>query len=176
MVANTTNFMVDIIKKKMMFHDNIKVFPQFIKKILREHDLSGLALNINTTQTEILMFIYENSDKTMSELSSMVGLDKSSFTRSVDSLVNRGFITKKDNHLDKRKIYLSLTDTGLAAAKGIKDEYDNYLESLLSGFSKEEKADFLFSLNTVSKYINKIIDMDKNATGKKPGYNTGYVY
>ncbi len=160
----------------MMFHDNIKIFPQFVKKVLREHNLSSLDLNINTTQTEILIFIYENSNKTMSELSSMVGLDKSSFTRSVDSLVNRNFITKKYHHQDKRKIYLSLTDIGYTAAKSIKNEYNNYLESLLSDFSDEEKTDFLFSLNTVSKYLIKIINRDKSLAVKKPDYNAEYVY
>lgn len=159
-----------------MFHDSIKIFPQFLKKVLRKRDLSGLNLNINTTQTEILMFIYENSDKSMSELSSMVGLDKSSFTRSVDSLVNRNFITKKYHHQDKRKIYLSLTDMGFTAAKGIKNEFEHYLESLLSNFSNEEKSDFLLSLNTVSRYINKILDKDKNLIDKKNGYNAEYVY
>lgn len=160
----------------MMFHDSIKIFPKFIKKVLREHDLSGLNLNINTTQTEIIMFIYENSDKSMSELSSMVGLDKSSFTRSVDSLVSRDLITKKYPHQDKRKIYLSLTDMGFRAAKNIKNEFEHYFESLLSDFSNEEKADFLFSLDIVSKYINKVLDRDKSLADKKNGYNTEFVF
>jgi DNA-binding MarR family transcriptional regulator len=150
-----------------MFHESIKVFPQFIKKVLREHDISKLNLDINSTQTKILMFVYESNDKSMSEISSMAGLEKSSFTRSVDYLVNNGFLLKNSPENDRRIINLSLTDKGIKAAKLIKCELDIYLDSLISDFPDKEKEEFLKALNTVTKYVNKMLECNKKLNSIK---------
>jgi len=64
-----------------MLRNKITVLLQFVKKVHNEHDTSKLNLGINKTQTKILMYLNENSDKSMSGISAMTGLEKSSFTR-----------------------------------------------------------------------------------------------
>lgn len=145
-----------------MFRDCVKNFPQFVQKAIYEHDISKLNLCINTTQTFILMFVNENSEKSMSEISSMTGLEKSSFTRSVDYLVKNGFITRNYPEHDRRKIKLSLTNKGRKAAGLIQRDFDQYLDSLISHFSKKEKEEFYALLPVLSKYIHKIIDGKKS--------------
>lgn len=140
-----------------MFRDKITVLPQFVKKVFYEHDISKLSLGINKTQTNILMFINENNEKSMSEISSMTGLEKSSFTRSVDYLVEHGFITRNPPENDRRKIKLSLTKKGIRAANVIKNDFDVYWDSLISDFSESEKKEFFESLNTMSDYMTKIL-------------------
>ena len=66
--------------------ESLKDLPQFVRKLFYEKDISKLNLDINLTQTTILMFLDSNKNKSKSELSKMVGLKKSSFTRSVDYL------------------------------------------------------------------------------------------
>jgi len=140
-----------------MFRDKITVLPQFVKKVFYEHDISKLNLGINKTQTNILMFINENNEKSMSEISSMTGLEKSSFTRSVDYLVEHGFITRNPPENDRRKIKLSLTKKGIRAANLIKNDFDLYWDSLISDFSENEKKEFFELLNTISDYMTKIL-------------------
>ena len=140
-----------------MFRDKITVLPQFVKKVFYEHDISKLNLGINKTQTNILMFINENNEKSMSEISSMTGLEKSSFTRSVDYLVEHGFITRNPPENDRRKIKLSLTKKGIRAANLIKNDFDLYWDSLISDFSDNEKKEFFELLNTISDYMTKIL-------------------
>ncbi len=144
-----------------MFRDKITVLLQFVKKVFYEHDISKLDCDINKTQINILMFISENNEKSMSEISLMTGLEKSSFTRSVDSLVENGFITKNFPENDRRKIKLSLTEKGIKAAEFIKNDFDVYLESLISDFTEQEKDDFFKSLTAVSRYMNKILESKK---------------
>jgi DNA-binding MarR family transcriptional regulator len=145
-----------------MFRDIIKFFPQLIKKFFYDHDISKLNLGINRTQTNIMMVVHENSENSMSEISLMTGLEKSSFTRSVDSLVKNGFITRNSPEGDRRKIKLFLTSKGIKAAELIKKDFDVYLESLISDFSEKEKNDFFKSLITVSGYVSKIFEKEKN--------------
>jgi len=144
-----------------VFRDKITVLLPFVKKVFYEHDISKLDFDINKTQINILMFISENNEKSMSEISLMTGLEKSSFTRSVDSLVENGFITKNLPENDRRKIMLSLTEKGIKTAKFIKNDFDVYLESLISDFTEQEKDDFFKSLTAVSKYMNKILESKK---------------
>jgi DNA-binding MarR family transcriptional regulator len=141
-----------------MFRNTIIGFPEFLKKIYHEHDISRLNLDINKTQVKILMTVDENAEKSMSEISDMVGLEKSSFSRSVDHLVEEGFL--KRNHLEnnRRTICLSLTEKGTKAAKKIRDDLDTYLESLLVNFSEKDKNDFFKALRTTSLYMQKILN------------------
>jgi nitronate monooxygenase len=153
-----------------MFRNSIKIFPRFLKKVLYGHNISKLKLDINKTQTNILMFVNEHSEKTMTEISLMTGLEKSSFTRSVDYLVKNGFITRNSPENDRRKVKLSLTTKGKRAAKLIKNDFDIYLDSLISDFSEKEKNEFFESLDTISKYINKILKVNKRLTALKKDF------
>jgi DNA-binding MarR family transcriptional regulator len=150
-----------------MFRSSIKIFPQFLKKVLYEYDVSKLKLDINKTQTNILMLVDEHSEKSMSEISLMTGLEKSSFTRSADYLVKNGFITRNFPENDRRKIRLSLTNKGIKAVKLIKNDFNIYLDSLISDFSEKEKKEFFESLNTMSKYIKKILEVNKRLTERR---------
>jgi DNA-binding MarR family transcriptional regulator len=153
-----------------MFRNSIKIFPRFLKKVLYGHDISKLQLDINKTQTNILMLVNEHSEKTMTEISLMTGLEKSSFTRSVDYLVKNGFITRNSPENDRRKVKLSLTNKGKKAAKLIKNDFDIYLDSLISDFSEKEKNEFFESLATISKYIIKILEVNKRLTARKTDF------
>ena len=141
-----------------MLRNVVTILPQFVKKLFYDHDISKLGLGINKTQTNILMFIDENNDKSMTEISSITGLEKSSFTRSVDYLVENGFIEKNPQMQDRRVITLSLSRKGIKAAQVIREDFDSYCESLLSCFSAEEREEFLSSLATVSRYVHRLMD------------------
>jgi DNA-binding MarR family transcriptional regulator len=140
-----------------VFRDKIAVFPQFMRKVFYEHDTSELNLDINRTQINILMIINESTEKSMSEISRITGLEKSSFTRSVDYLVKSGLISRNSQKNDRRIITLSLTKKGVRTASLIRKDFDCYLESLIAGFSDNEKKEFLKSLDVVSAYMNRIL-------------------
>ncbi len=153
-----------------MYRDRITILPQFVKKVFYDHDISMLDLDINKTQINILMLIDENKNSSMSQISQMTGIEKSSFTRSVDCLEKQGFITRNSTENDRRIIKLSLTEKGINASALIRDDFDKYLETLISGFSADERNEFLESLETVSGYINKILG------GKYNEYSSGKIF
>ncbi|HOP30766.1 MAG TPA: MarR family transcriptional regulator [Spirochaetota bacterium] len=140
-----------------MYRDRITILPQFVKKVFYDHDISKLGLNINKTQINILMLIDECRNSSMSEISQMTGIEKSSFTRSVDCLEKNGFITRNAIENDRRITKLSLTEKGVKATTLIRNDFDKHLESLISGFSEDEKNEFLISLESISKSMNKIL-------------------
>ncbi len=140
-----------------MFREFVKLFPQFVQKTIYEHDISHLKLPINTTQTRILMLVSENKESPMCEISAMTGLEKSSFTRSVDHLVQNGLIVKIYPEHDRRITRLALTAKGSKAAERIVRDFDSYLGSIIAHLSETEKAEFIDALRTMSLYMRKII-------------------
>lgn len=137
--------------------ESIRDLPQFVRKLFYENDISELNLDINLTQTIILMFLDSNKNKSMSELSKLVGLEKSSFTRSVDYLEERKFIKRNYSGEDRRKITISFTEKGLKAVKLIKDDWNEHFRSLVSTLSAEEQKEFSDAIKTVSKYIQQML-------------------
>lgn len=140
-----------------MYRERITILPRFVKKVFYDHDISKLDININKTQINILMLIDENRNSSMSEISQMTGIEKSSFTRSVDCLEKNGFIIREPADNDRRIIKLSLTKKGTKTTTLIRNDFDKYLESLIAGFSEDERNEFLESLETVSDYVIKIL-------------------
>ncbi len=142
--------------------EGVKEFRKFVRKIFYEHDISVLNLDINTTQTTILMIIDSCRVKSMSEISKEVGLEKSSFTRSIDHLEEIGLIERIKSRKDRRIINISITEKGQEAVKLIKEDWNSYFDSLLSVFTEEEKEEFSNAVRIVSIYINRIIKGDKD--------------
>lgn len=136
--------------------NNLKTLPMLVKNIFYSTDTSSLNLEINKTQEAILMSIKDHQNKSMNEISKFVGLEKSSYTRSVDILVNKGFLEKETNTLDKRKIHLRLTDKGKNATISIDKIMDIYLDRLCQDFESDEKEEFIKALEIVSKYSLRI--------------------
>ncbi len=137
--------------------ESIRDLPQFVRKLFYENDISELNLDINLTQTIILMFLDSNKNKSMSELSKLVGLEKSSLTRSVDYLEGRKFIKRNYSSEDRRKITISFTEKGLKAVKLIKDDWNEHFRSLVSTLSAEEQKEFSDAIKTVSKYVQQML-------------------
>lgn len=144
-----------------MYREHIEILPRFIQKAIYGNDLSRLNIPLNTTQTRILMFINNDNTRTMSEISRMIGLDKSSFTRSVDSLVHTGYVSKKTQPHDRRTIRLELTAKGIKAACMIENDFDRYFSTLIESFAENEKAEFLGALKTFSRYAHRIMDREE---------------
>lgn len=143
--------------------ESIKDLPQFVRKLFYENDISELNLDINLTQTIILMFLDSHKNKSMSELSKLVGLEKSSFTRSVDYLEESKFIKRNYSSEDRRKITISFTEKGLKAVKLIKNDWNEHFRSLISTLSAEEQKEFSDALKTVSKYVQQMLNSPRKA-------------
>ncbi len=141
--------------------ESIKDLPQFVRKLFYENDISKLNLDINLTQTNILMFIDSNKNKSMSELSKLVGLEKSSFTRSVDYLVESKFLKKNYSSEDRRKITISFTEKGLKAVRLIKNGWNEHFRSMVFTLSADEQKEFSDSIKIVSKYVQQMLSGSK---------------
>lgn len=134
----------------------LKTIPMLQNNIFHATDTSGLNLDINKTQESILMAINDHQNKSMCEISRFVGLEKSSYTRSVEILVLKGFLKKITNESDKRKIKLILTDKGNKSAILIDEIMDVHLENISKLFTPQEIMNTIEALKIVTEFSNRI--------------------
>ncbi|MGI6169596.1 MAG: MarR family winged helix-turn-helix transcriptional regulator [Christensenellales bacterium] len=113
----------------------------FRREISRSLDTSTLNLSINKTQKQVLMAILRTTENNMTDLSEQIGLEKSTLTRTVDSLIEEGLVTRSSGIQDRRTITCALTERGQAIANQLDQLMRGHLESILSGLSENERIE-----------------------------------
>ena len=129
----------------------------FMKSIFKDFDISCLKLSINKTQEKVLMIINDNKVANMGEICKLTGLENGSFTTTVDGLILNNLLAREHSKIDRRKINLTLTEEGNAAALKIEKLLDLHITEKLKVLSEEEKKEFIDASMIISKCAKKML-------------------
>lgn len=115
------------------------------EKLLAEHEID----QFNGAQGRILFVLWNTDNIPISELSEKTGLAKTTLTSMLDRLEDSGYIKRKFDLLDRRKIKIKLTE----AAVKMKDQYDEVSlcmsEIFYKGFKETEIITFEKNLTRI---------------------------
>ena len=118
-----------------------RTYNQFAQRNVRK---AGYDITID--QWLILKSVAENPDITQKDISKIVFKDNASITRIIQLLIKQGFLTREIHPSDRRRVNLTLTETGkkitidvneialpnrAAALKGIDEESIKLMRDLL---------------------------------------------
>jgi len=92
------------------------------------------------TQCHLLTELGRSGPLPLSELGSRVCLEKSWMSRAVDSMVERGLVTKVPNPNDARSWLVTLTADGEKRVAELNRTLDEHAEQLLGSLSERERA------------------------------------
>jgi DNA-binding MarR family transcriptional regulator len=81
----------------------------------------------------------EKTALTPRELAQIECVSPPSMTRTVASLVDSGFVTRQDDPLDGRQVFISLTAQGLVLLKETRRKRDAWMATRLKGISVDER-------------------------------------
>jgi len=132
------------------------------RDIIRSLDTSSLKLPINSTQERVLMAILKMPDLNMKDLSIQIGLEKSSLTRVIDSLIDEGFVIRTYGVQDRRKINCTLTKKGLAQAAKIDKLMLEHIKNYFSDLPQNEKDKLISNLASAVKTLSKYFTHNKS--------------
>jgi DNA-binding MarR family transcriptional regulator len=76
---------------------------------------------------------------TMNELAEFTAIDRTTLTRSVDSLVAQGWVTRGADANDRRVVRVQLTDAGREVFRRVRGDMRDYNRWLLDGLSDEDQ-------------------------------------
>jgi DNA-binding MarR family transcriptional regulator len=116
------------------------------KKILGEFK------ELSKNQPAVIKIIGMEGEIMPSTIGDYTGMDRSSLTRMIDDLEKKGMVFRKNDPEDRRKVLISLTDKGLECY----NNFNEVVDELLKNVDEKDVNEFLQSLETMVKILNKI--------------------
>lgn len=107
--------------------------------------------SITIPQCSALLEIGLAGEISLVELSSRLALDKSTISRTVDSLVNVGAVCRCVDPENRRYVRLSLTDEGMGIYKQLDASYMLFLESVLASLPQDKRDQVLDSISLLTQ-------------------------
>lgn len=142
----------------------IQEFWKDLKSVL---SLARLAVNERLSQLDlasaagdvIFHLIGEEFGLTQEELCERLNIGKAAISRTVDSLVLKGFVQRMKHPRDARAYLVSLTKKGLGISTRVSEAYDNVFQVIQRDISREELLNVSLLLNRIQN--NLAIDREK---------------
>lgn len=112
---------------------------------LRESQLEPALqiLDLNLARHRAMEVIGRLGPCTMSELATFTSVDRTTLTRSVDQLLTSGLVERNKDPVDRRLVYVALTDAGRALQARASAFVGNHGRYLLEGISEAEQREFI---------------------------------
>ncbi|QXM05581.1 MarR family winged helix-turn-helix transcriptional regulator [Crassaminicella indica] len=145
--------------------DNLIEIKQFFFKTMpniRKHLLIDFfkkecsVYDMNKNQYKTILILKNHGLKSMTELCSMLQLEKGSFTTIVDVLTEKGYVIRTKDEKDRRKHVIQLTEKGIEFADGQINKWNEHLMRKLDKLSKEEQDRFLDAMKALDDISNKL--------------------
>jgi len=110
---------------------------------------------ISLLQSHILYEIKRQNDPSMQEVAGALGIDITTFSRQIKTLVDRELVKKTPHPNDNRINILSLTEKGETMELNIDQEMNHYLSQILSHLSEYERESVIRSVKLLNDAMKK---------------------
>ena len=91
--------------------------------------------------------------KKMSQIAKKMSVTTGTLTRAIDSLERKGYVKRERSSSDKRVVYLTLTERGVAACRHHERFHQDMIAFILNGLSKEESIVLKNALEKIMIYF-----------------------
>jgi len=95
---------------------------------------------ITASELPILVCLYKGSGKTQEEIGAYSCIDKAAIARAVQSLVNKGWLRKEKDNIDKRANKIYLQEIAITSEKQIMQLLHSWAGYLAEGLEQENVA------------------------------------
>lgn len=112
---------------------------------------------VTLSQCHTLDVLSKNRDLSMNELSRQMGLAKSTMTRIVNTMVRKGWIERKKEEGDKRRVSVCLTLDGKKMTENLNQSSKEYVQRILKNLPQEKIPEVVESLKWIIRSVEKEI-------------------
>ena len=130
---------------------------QIIKKLYSNvFERIAVEYNITANEVMILTFLKDDFDQDMAtDIVNTLMISKSHVSLSVNNLEKAGYIVKKQDVNDKKKIHLVITEKAKPILDEIEEEQNKLYEVMFKGITDEEKEILKLILQKMCNNINE---------------------
>ena len=97
-------------------------------------------LDLSLTQVKTLHVLQADTDVTVKEVAGLLNMSLPAMSRSLDGLVQRGYVARLESEHDRRARLVRLLPAGRAVLEEIEQARVSALEGILATLSDEERA------------------------------------
>ncbi|WP_124727586.1 MarR family winged helix-turn-helix transcriptional regulator [Staphylospora marina] len=138
--------------------ENIRELFQILTRrfgFLNKNCCSVRDYEISLVQSHILYEIDRQLNPSMQQIADTLGIDITTFSRQVQSLVKMNLVKKTPHEQDRRVTILSLTKEGKYVANIIDQKMNQYLNEVFGYMSDFEKMIVLHSIKLLNSCMKK---------------------
>ena len=107
-----------------------------------------ICCGVTLSQCHIILELAEKEESSIKNLSETFGLDKSTLSRTIDLMVEAGYINRNTKKEDRRFLNLSLTGKGKEKAEFINSQCNKYYAEVMNDIP-EDKQQMIFESITL---------------------------
>lgn len=125
-------------------------------KIQFDQNLKDREIGLNGMQIKTLKAIQSNHNCTTQTIANMININKAQVTPLVKELIKRGFVTTKENSIDKRSHFLLLTDASRDLLGRLEPTEHQIINGMIRGLNNKELDDFIKKLNLMADNLESV--------------------
>jgi DNA-binding MarR family transcriptional regulator len=137
--------------------ESIKDFRKSLRtlqrKLAEQLDGDSVCCGVTIAQCHVLLAVEGMERTTITELAAELELDKSTLSRTIESLVAAGLVNREINAHNRRSQHIRLTADGEKTVAGIHDQWKNFFTSLFSGIPKSKHAVVMEGLSLLANSL-----------------------
>jgi|SRR5690554_509160 len=137
--------------KKMINTLLVDVFNHILR--LEEETLKEHNVKLSMTEVHVLEAIRNTDVPTMGEVAKRLRVTLGTLTTSVNILVRKKMVFRYSDEIDRRKVYLKLTDEALKILKVHDDFHEDMISSVFKDLNLDDDEVLLKSLENITTYF-----------------------
>ncbi|MGA1975531.1 MAG: MarR family transcriptional regulator [Conexivisphaerales archaeon] len=126
----------------------LEVVPAVMRDI-RSQMRSRRSPDLTVPQFRTLGFLDRNEGASLSDVARHMGLTPPSTSHLVDGLIARGLVAREGHPVDRRRVRLTITRSGLSILEASRRGTLAYLAGKLSGVSDDEREAIVRAMETL---------------------------
>ncbi len=142
---------------------DIKTVEEFRRKIRviereleRQIKVGATCCGVSLAQCHALMELGAHSEMNIAELAERLHLDRSTLSRTIDSLVQVGMVTREIDPEDRRYMRIRLTEKGQEIFNGINSASNKYYLTVFQHIPEEKHGHVIESIGLFAEALEKV--------------------
>lgn len=111
--------------------------------------------DISVTDMHIIEAVGIREPRTMSTISKALGVTMGTLTTGINGLVKKGYVVRNRSERDRRIVYASLTEKGIAAYNHHMNFHKDMINSIMEDLSEEEASVLNKTFNRLETFFDK---------------------
>ena len=120
--------------------DALAAYKQLHRVLLTSTASKWRDLDLSMQQLRAMYFLRDEDDMSVGRLAELFGIGLPGASLLADRLVRSGYVERRDDPADRRRVLLSLTRTGLRLVTDLREGSHSLLRRWMSSLSPEDLA------------------------------------